>query len=268
MPLKAIVENLEGIPETLHGEYKEVDVKIDGKDAKRYVLDIDGIDHHPKVTPLANAYQRVKTEKEELSGKVSAYEGKLKGLPEDFTPQMFQDLRQQVGDKKPEERLANLRTELETNFNATLGEKDTRIKFLENYVGRVTIDDKLTTALIEAGVDKDLMPAARALIREKGVIKLEEDSKAGAFSAVVHTDLGQMPIDRFVKEWVGGEGKPFIPKATGGGGNGGSKTDVTGNPFAAENRNLTAQQELIRQNPEKARSLALQAGVPKERITW
>lgn len=125
------------------------------------------------------------------------------------------------------------------------------------------VDDALTKALVEAGVAKEYIAAAKALLKERGNIKMVEDD--GEFSVIVETDLGNATIDNFVPEWVSGdEGKSFVarPKGTGAGGGEGSKHGD--NPWDSSNGkkpNLTKQQEIIKTDPEKARTMARAAGV-------
>lgn len=75
-----------------------------------------------------------------------------------------------------------------------------------------TIDSDLTSALVEANVAKDLMPAAKALLREGQEIEVTESGAT----------VDGKPIAQFVKEWIAKDGKAFVAAGqhTGGGANG------------------------------------------------
>jgi hypothetical protein len=255
MALKTILDTLDDVPEALHGEYKEVDGK--------FILDIEGIDAHPAVVNLKTAHERVKADKKKATDELAATKARLEGLPDDFDADAYETLVQQAEGKEPaktDEQVAQVRQQLERKHQADLAKKDERITTLEGAVTKATIDDGLSKALDEAGIDPAFKPAAMALLKSKGAVKLvEEDDQ---FKAQVETDMGPMPLAGYVKDWAGGdEGKIFIKKATGGDAPGGNGQKFTDNPFDPKNPNLTKQQELIAANDAKARQMAQAVGV-------
>ncbi|MFC3628218.1 hypothetical protein ACFOM8_02025 [Paracoccus angustae] len=262
MALKTIIDNLDDVPEVLKAEYTE----IDGK----YVLDLEGIDGHPSVVNLKTAHERQKQANRTMQSELTAARARLEGLPDDFDADAFEALQQQAEGKPPqktEEQVAQVRQQLEKKHSAELTKKDQRIAVLEGAVTKATIEDGISKALDEAGVDPAFKPGAMALLRSKGAVKLVEED--GQFKAQVETDMGPMPLANYVKDWSGSdEGKIYVKKATGGDALGGQGNRFTDNPWDSSNGkkpNLTKQQQIIQENPAKARQMAQAAGITP---TW
>lgn len=271
MAVKSLLENLDDVPEHLHPEYKETEIPGVGK---RFVLDIDGFDAHPLVRGLKTAHDRVKADKDRFKTDLDALSGKFAGIPEDLTAEQIIELYQNNKDGKGpnvDQRLADLRAELDRKRKGEVEAKDTeiaardaRVAQLLGTIRRFTVDDGLTSALIEVGVSKELLPAARALLKERGVIEFVEED--GKFSAVAKTDaFGDIETLKYVQEWAkSDEGKAFVPKPTGGGaqGGGGPGGRNSGeNPFSAEHWNVTKQGQIVVEKGEQyAANLARQAG--------
>ncbi|WP_416355548.1 hypothetical protein ACLNGM_15020 [Aureimonas phyllosphaerae] len=264
MALKAILDSLDGVETTLHDLYTEKDGK--------FVLEVDGIDQHPETKALKSALDRVRSEKRTVSEKLTSAEERLTGLPDDFDAEAYEDLRSRAEGNEPaklDERLAAQKTQLEGKFAKDREKLDGRIAKLDGALRRVMVDEGLTKALLDAGIDKTFLPAAKALLKERGQIKLIEDDDA----IQVFADDGvndRTPLADYVRAWAGqDEGKPFITKPTGGDAKGGDGQRFGENPFDTKGGtvrpNLTKQQELIAQNPVKARQMAQAAGITP---TW
>lgn len=258
MALKAILETLDDVPEEIKKEYKEQ--TLDGKVC--YVLDVEGVDTLPSVKNLKTAHESVKKDKRELTAKLQTAEEKLEGLPEDFNAQAYEELKAKAEGKEPpktDEQVAQVRRQLEEKHNRELGKKDERIIKLEAKLNRTIVDDALTSALVEAGVAKEFLAAAKAMLKDKGIIKLKEEDEE--FKANVETDMGPMDIAAFIKDWTASEeGKVFVTKPAGGGASGsdGRKTDE--NPWAKDTVSLTKQGQIVRENKDKARTMMKAAG--------
>jgi hypothetical protein len=273
MALRAMLENLDELDQSLHDQYKEQDVKIGNKTEKRFVLQVEGVTEHPQVLALKNAHDRQKadnttlrTERDELKG-VAA---RLEGLPEDFSAEMFNTIKAQAEGKvgNADEQIKRVKEDTEKRVKEAM-QKDIdklaeRNKKLDTNLRRRTIDDGLNSALAKAGVAKELLPAARAYIKEQSKIDLVEDGDK--LDALVETDLGQRTLDEYVADWAGSDvGKPFIAKPTGGdsGGNDGAPRQVNGNPFVRKDGkivNRTAIQDAVVKDRGKALQLAKSAG--------
>ncbi|WP_457814149.1 hypothetical protein U8C43_23825 [Sinorhizobium meliloti] len=259
MALKAVIDNLDSVEETHRALYEEKDGK--------FVLAVDGIESHPGAAALKSALDRVRAEKRTLSDKLTTAESRLEGLPEDFDIEAYEALRQQAEGKEPpkiEERLAAQKTQLEAKFAKDREKLEARANKLDSTLRRVMVDDGLTKALLDAGIDKNYLPAAKALLKEKGQIKLVEDDDA----IQVFADDGvndRTPLSDYVRSWAGqDEGKVFVAKPTGGDAKGGDGRQFSDNPWDSSNGkkpNLTKQQQLVQENPSKARQMAQAAGV-------
>lgn len=255
MALKAIIDSLDSVEEQYRDLYEEKD--------GRYVLAIEGIEAHPGAAALKSALDRVRGEKRTLSDKLTTAESRLEGLPEDFDADEYERLKGAAEGKEPpkiDERLDRQKAELEKKHRAELEKRDARISKLDGSLRKTLVDEGLTKALIDAGVSKDFLPAAKALLKERGAVKLvEEDDE---FQVLADNGIDdRMPLTKFVADWAGDEGKHFVAKPTGGDAKGGEGKRFTDNPFDPKNPNRTKQQELIVQNDAKARQMAEAVGV-------
>ncbi|CAD7023184.1 hypothetical protein REJC140_00121 [Pseudorhizobium endolithicum] len=263
MALKAIIDSLDTVEEQFRSLYEDKDGK--------FVLAIEGIESHPGAAALKSALDRVRGEKRTLSEKLTGAESRLEGLPEDFDADAYETLRTQAEGKEPpkiEERLTAQKTQLEAKFAKEREKLEERANKLDSTLRRVMVDDGLTKALLDAGIDKTFLPAAKALLKEKGQIKLVEDDDA----IHVFADDGvndRTPLTDYVRNWAGqDEGKVFVAKPTGGDAKGGDGRQFSDNPWDTSNGkkpNLTKQQQLIQENAVKARQMAQAAGVTP---TW
>jgi hypothetical protein len=268
MALKAVVETLDGIPEALHAEY--VKTTINGKEV--FTLDVSDIDTHPKVKSLKTAHESVKAKRDEYKQELDNLGERLEGVPEDFNGTVYKQLKTAAdgkgGEKLDEEKIKEIRADERKKVMKEVKPQLDRLPVVEQDLQRTKIDDGLTQSLIEAGVERHLLPAARALLKDKGKIQLVEDS--GRFNPTVETGLGPQSLGEFVKDWVGtDEGKHFVAKATGGDANGSGGKPVGDNPFkvnTGEKINLTRVNEVIRENPDKAKQLARAANLSEAKM--
>lgn len=255
MALKAIIDSLDSFEEQYRTLYEEKDGK--------YVLAVEGLEAHPGAAALKSALDRVRTEKRTISEKLATAESRLDGLPDDFDASENERLKTAAEGKEPpamDERLERQRTELEKKHGAERAKLEGRIAKLDGTLRKTLVDDGLTKALIDAGVSKDFLPAAKALLKERGAVKLiEEDDE---FQVLADNGIDdRMPLAKFVTDWAADEGKHFVAKPTGGDAKGGDAKRFAENPFDPKNPNRTKQQELIVQNDAKARQMAEAAGV-------
>lgn len=259
MPLKALLETLDGVDDSHKAFYKE--------DNGKFLLDIEGVDEHPTVKHLKTSFEKTKAEKKTANDQLAALRTRFDGIPDDFDVDAYNSMKALTEGKKPDEVRAEIRTQLEDKHRKDLDKVVKEKETIEASLRKLLIDDGITKALLDANVGKEFMAAAKALIKEKGVIKIETDD--GVYTAIVETDLGNMPISKYVGEWVAGdEGKVFVPKATGGSATGGEgktkSSDV--NPWKKETRNLTQQGAIIRDDKVKAARMMKDAGLPQADI--
>lgn len=209
MALKAFTDTLDGIDESLHEHY----IEKDGS----YYLSLDDFGKHPGAVTLKATLNRVNKDKETLTDQVSELKSKVGNLPEDFDAEEYARLKSGQGNAG--EALEALRKKYATDteaLNAQLKERDA-------YIDRTLVDGGLKDSLIEVGVMPELMDGALASLR--GNVKVQR-SDDGNRTAVIETELGDVPIGEFVKSWAGSKGKAYLgkPSGPGGEGNNGSRT--------------------------------------------
>jgi len=274
--LKAVVENLDDVPENLRTEYKEVDGK--------FYLDLDNtIREHTVITPLVNSLATLKNEKKTLSDKLAATTSRYAGLPDDFEAQRYNDIVTELEalkkdpnrDKDAEVHLQRQREQYEqrvrdaeTKRLADIAEKDGVIGSKDAIIEKLIVDDGLTKALVSHNIGPQFLRAAAAMLRAS--VKMEVDDDTGERRAVVDTDLGRQTVDKYIEIWSkSDEGKPFVVKAAGSGAPGSSSGNGRGsevNPWAKDTINLTQQGVIVRTDRMKARRLMAAAGIPEMKI--
>lgn len=151
MPLPAVVESLDGVPETVREFYTEQEGK--------YVLDTD-VDSHPAVSGLKSAFDKTK---DELKG--------LKGRYKEVDPDEFQRLKTQA-EERERERLKSegdwkaLEKQLREHHQKELEQRDGKIGTLSTALERRLIDAEATAAIAAAeGVTKLLLPHMKGRLR-------------------------------------------------------------------------------------------------------
>lgn len=257
MALKAVLDSLDSVDAAFHDHYQEKDGK--------FFLQIEGIKDHPETQPLRSALERVRQEKKDLATAHDALKARFEGVPDDFDAAAYEALVAQAEGKdapKTDEQVTRVRDQLERKHAGELAKKDERIAVLERQIGKVTIDDGLSRAMDEANVDPKHKAKLLPYLKAIGAIKLEEAD--GDFKAVVETDMGPVPLSRFVSDWAASDdGKDYVSKPTGpdARGNNGRGGAVEANPWAKDTFNLTRQGEIARSDPEKAKRLKAAAGV-------
>jgi hypothetical protein len=79
--------------------------------------------------------------------------------------------------------------------------------------------------------------------------------------ALVETDMGDVPVSKFVADWAGSDdGKEYVSKPTGLDSKGSDGRRLEGNPFAKQAWNKTEQGRLINSDRAKAERMAKAAG--------
>lgn len=261
MALKAVLESLDDVQAEIHDQYKETKVA----DKTFFILQVDGINDHPAVKNLKTAHEAVKTKRDEYKTQVDQFAERLEGLPEDFSAQMFKDLQAQAegkGGKVTPEQIEQIRQQERAKLDKETKPLKDRNQVLETELRRTKIDDGLVKALVDAGVSREFLGAAKSYLKEQGTIELVEEN--GRFSVRVETQLGPQTLNDYVKEWMGSdEGKPFAGKVTGGDAGGSNGRSTEANPFKVKDGqkpNFTDIDAAIRADKGKALSQARAAG--------
>jgi hypothetical protein len=187
MPLKAVLETLDGIDDAVKPFYAEAD--------GRFVLAVEGVDDHPEVANLRNAYARTKDGAAAAKAEAAALKARIadleKGAPDTAATQAkLAQLQEQLAAKEAEAQT-----------------------FQAKYMG-VTRDQALSTALQAAGISEPtFLKASQAML--SGMVKLGEDG-----TAYVETGMGPKVLADFIKGWAASEGKAFVTPPAGGGAKG------------------------------------------------
>lgn len=182
--LKATLESLEGVDDAIKPFYAEAD--------GRFVLKVEGVDDHPEVANLRNAYARTKEDREKAKGEAATLKAQIaelqKGAPDTAATQAkLTQLQEQLAAKEAEAG-------------------DWKGKFVS-----VTRDRTLQEALQAAGiVNPTFVKAATTMLA--GQVKLGEDG-----TAYVETGMGPKVLADYVKSWAASEGKDFVAPPSGGG---------------------------------------------------
>lgn len=190
MALKSTLQSLDGVEDALKAHYTEKDGV--------FVLDVDGIDQHPELTSLKNAYERQKQDNTTLRQERDTARNELTNATKG----------------KPDE--AALAAERQ-GYETRIADLEGKLSAANTKLSGMTIDGELKSALADAGITNPaFIKAATAMLR--GQIKIEGDKAVG------ESAMGPKPLAEFVKGWAAGEdGKAFVTPATGGGATGSDK---------------------------------------------
>lgn len=186
--LKAVVETLEGVDDAVKPFYTEADGK--------FVLAVEGVDDHPEVANLRNAYSRTKEDREKAKGEVATLKAQIAEL------------------QKSAPDTAATQAKL-TQLEEQLAAKEAEAGEWQGKYASVTRDRTLQDALQAAGiVNPTFVKAATTMLSPQ--VKLGDDG-----TAYVETGMGPKVLADYVKSWAASEGKDFVAPPSGGGASGG-----------------------------------------------
>lgn len=216
MPLKAVLDSLDTIEESLRPFY----VEVDGK----FHLDVDDtIREHREIAPLRNAYDRTKADLAKAKAERDEFGGKLRSLPEDFDADLWKRLKEGGDPAKREAQMVELRKQLEAERDEWRGKAETAAQQVQRVIVERSLDDAITSAGITTPT---FVKAARALL--VGQVKIESDAP------VVETDMGRFPLGDYVKRWAASDGKDFVSPPSGGGARGNDRGAQGGKTVSAK----------------------------------
>ncbi|WP_246806031.1 hypothetical protein [Ensifer sp. ENS10] len=227
MALKLVLDSLDNVDEALKPIY------VAHSDGKFHLdTDADSVRGHRDVLPLANAYERTKTDLATVKGELA--DAKKKAAPDDFDAETWKKLKDgKTDDAAHQRQLVELRKTLE-------GERD---DWKGKFEGEVTkgkkakINAELTDALSASGItNPSFVKAARALLEPRVAMDTDDAS--------MDIGLGPMGIAEAVKRWAAGdEGKSFVAPAKGDnakGNDGGHQQQTTKGDFGGDTKARTA----------------------------
>lgn len=244
MALKAILDSLDSVPEALREYYKQ--------DGEQFILQVEGVQQHPDVTALANALERQKEDNRTLRRKADEAADKLADIPDDFTLDEWNRLKDS-GEGKVEERLKEQRERLQAQHQKEVERLREENQSLSGRLQKNVAERALDEAIDKAGVDPKFRKAVKALHNASLKIEGEGDE--------VQVLLGDLPVSDALQAFVASdEGKHFVAPPSGGGApgsNGGGGGER--NPWSKEHFNLSEQGRILREDPAKAERLKQQA---------
>lgn len=281
MPLPASVSDLSEVDEGVQSYYEQGD---DGA----YYLSLDGVENHPQVTRLKSAKDREAKERKNAKSEAQKFREKFGPLADDEEidfSQLDDDTADKIrrivkgedsaegqdgkGDGKAKDGPdpEKLKKQVEQRYTKQLESEQQRAETYRQRLHQTVTNQALTDALVKAGVASPYMDAAKALWRQ--AIQAQEDENGDA-QPVVETDLGPVDVATRIKEWAqSDEGAPFVkaPDNAGGGAAGSGARRASGpNPWRDDSWNIGEQARIARDDPEKAKRLAQEAGKKPPRV--
>jgi len=225
MPLKAVLETLEGVDDAVQSFYAEKDGV--------FILDVEGMDSHPEVRGVIGANQANAQKAKERQAKI-----------ESLTAQIAELQKNAPDNAATQAKLAQLQEQLDAK-SAEVGE-------WQGKYTTVTRDQTLSQALQAAGItNPTFLKAATTMLKE--TVKVGEDGTVYA-----ETPMGPKVVHDFVKSWAAGDGKDFVAPPSGGGAGGGKSGG--GQPQKKpEDMGAQERTQLLKENPEEFYKLFPQA---------
>lgn len=209
MALKSFYTEAGEVPENLKDLYTEA---ADG----RFVLDVEDIDAHPKVSGVIRANKENAAKAKERLTKIEELEVRIGGLPEDFDADEWERLKSGA---KPDEQITTLKEQhtrvvegLKAKHKTDLDAIAAQVSERDGYIDGQTRRDALNTALDEAGFDPAHKPMLSKFLADQIKVRREDDGQRIAFA---DTDLGEVSPVEFVKDFAAKQGKAYLAKASG-----------------------------------------------------
>lgn len=222
MALKMVLASMDDVPDALHEFY----VEKDGK----FILDAEGVDDHPAVANLKNAYRAEQDKRRKLADDLKAASEKISALPEDFSVDEWSRLRMEEEARAADPDNKDRRKEIETAVSSTRKQYEDRMakekakweaqlaaereerNRIDGQLRTTRKSDELTKALKGAKVRDEFFEAAIAL-HERNVEVVDED---GNYVVKVKADLGGDDVSTYVRNWAqSDQGKAFIEPVRG-----------------------------------------------------
>jgi hypothetical protein len=248
MALKMVAAVLDEVPEALREYYTQ--------DGDKFVLQAVGIDDHPSVSNLRNAYREEQEKRKRQGEKLAEAEGRLKEVPEDFDAERWAILKDHDPDKiDPDKMRQEIRLQMERKHKAEIEKLKEQMGQKDVFLERIVKQDRLREALINGGANKDLIEGAMALLLPKVQVKQDGED----FVDVVDTDMGPMGIKDYTAQWLQGPGAGYVAPAGGPDLKGSRGNNAVRNPWSKEHFNLTEQARLMQTDRAKAERLAAAA---------
>lgn len=154
------------------------------------------------------AIEALERKNRELLGEVKALKAKAKGA--DIDPEEHARLQSEL------ETLRDASAKAEKAAQSTIESLTKKLEGKDGALKNYLIDSGLSEAMLKANVKPDLMPAVKAMLKERAALVEDGD----AYKAL----MGEKPLAEAILEWAASdEGKPFVlaSDSSGGGAAGG-----------------------------------------------
>lgn len=161
MSIKAILDSLEGVEESLHSMYKEAD--------GRYVLDVEGmvseddIETHEKTQGLKSALDKERQARKDLEKRSRELENKAGKVTDEDLEELGQlrELKRKAEEEKRrrEGEFDKWRDEINNEHKSTLEKRDGVIQSLQSQIREDRIGRQIAEACAEHGAPTQLMQA-------------------------------------------------------------------------------------------------------------
>jgi hypothetical protein len=275
MPVKAVVDSLDGLPEAVVGLYKPVS---EGDLASKFVLDVEST-HGLTLENVSGLRSALENTKAELTSSAAALEG-FKGLDAKAVRARLKRLEdlEKIDPQSEADRLAEIKAgakieEITKGHEKEVAKQTKRNAVLQSEIERLVIDNAASTAIAAQRGDPDLLlPFVRGRLR---VVESED----GRFSVQVLNEQGnqkytvkdnkavESSVEDLISEFKINPkyGRLFEATNTGSGANNTNRGSIpagTANPWLkGQHWNLTQQMILLKTNPGLAAAMKAQAGV-------
>ncbi|KKC39513.1 hypothetical protein WH87_04780 [Devosia epidermidihirudinis] len=218
MALKSVYTSGDDIPAEHKGLYEE--------QGDVFVLSIEDIDSHPKVRGVITANRENVKKRDEYKARAAELEARIAEIPEGFDADEYLALKASAGDpddpnkkKIADEHIQSQKALYETRIaNLTkkhgdeLSARDQAIAERDGYIDRTVAEAGLKDSLLAVGVDPELLDGALAYLKPSVKVQRTDD---GNRKAIVETDLGEIAVPDFVKDWAQSKGRAFLAKPSG-----------------------------------------------------
>lgn len=189
--------------------------------------------------------QRLEAKNSELLGKLKAAKGDEGGKLGELQDKIDELTESQSALKREyEKQIKTLSKERDDATTSATSEK--------NAVERLLLDNGLTEALTKANVRKEFLPAARALLKERGIlsVKSEGDTRKAIAKLIKDGKESELDLGEYIEKHFASsdEGKAFIPAGQNSGGSsqgaGSSPRPSTMESLAADHRKAISERRV------------------------
>ncbi len=260
--LKVAVDSLDGLDEKYHDLYTE-------KDGKYVLSGVEGMKTDADIQAVRRSLDKERADHKATKEKYRPFEGYVDNADEVLAKlDKYGELEAAASGKLDETKINGL---VEARVKSQLAPKDRELKKFADEVNLLKQENEQLKAAERKRLIHD---AVREAAKKSGIIDSATEDALYLAERVMDVDsegnvvtkdgVGVTPgVDPTV--WLT-DMQPKRPhwwpesKGAGGKGSGGSGGSGANNPFSAEGWNLTAQGQMVRENPQRAEQMAKAAG--------